>query len=272
MDFRIDERENPHLKHYSEKDLEIARDFAKKAYHEFGTLIKTIVLFGGHAKHKQHHHEKPNDIDILIVVDDARSILTEQAVETYRVICHKLLSDTSKRIHLTTLKLTNFWDYARNGDPIIVNILRDGIALIDTGIFEPLQILLYQGRIRHSYEAIWAYYSRAPTTIHNAKWHVMQAVVDLYWAVIDAAHAALMKLGEIPPTPAHAADMIREKMVKKGLLSQRYASIMRNFYNISKAIIHREVKEIKGRDFDTYLKDADDFVDAMKRIITSKSK
>jgi len=269
MDFKIDERDNPHEKHYSEKDIEIARDFAKKAYQEFGTLIKCIVLFGGHARVKGHH-KQPNDIDILMVVDDVRSILTDEAVETYRVICQKLLVDTSKKLHLTTLRLTNFWDYARNGDPIVVNILRDGVALIDTGFFEPLQILLYQGRIKFTYEAIWAYFSRAPTTIHNAKWHVMQGVIDLYWAVIDAAHAALMKVGASAPTPSKAADLIREKLVKTGLVDQKYVSIMRNFYNVSKGILHREIKEVKGRDFDTYVKDAEDFVEAMKKVINKK--
>ncbi len=266
MEFKIDERKNPHMKHYGEKDLEAARDFSKKTYKEFGTLIKAIVLFGGHAKHI--HHTKPHDIDILIVVDDVRSILTDQAVQTYRVICQKLLEQSSKKIHLTTLTLTNFWDYARNGDPIAVNILRDGVALVDTGIFEPLQILLYQGRVRFTDEAIWAYYSRAPTTIYNAKWHVMQGVIDLYWAVIDAAHAALMKVGVAPPTPAHAADLIRDKLVKTGKIDHKYATIMRNFYTVSKGILHREIKEIRGKDFETYLKDAEDFVDAMKKIVS----
>ncbi len=270
MEFNINERENPHLKHYSDTALDISRDFAKKAYHEFGTLTKSIVLFGGHANRGHHSSSSKSDIDILIIIDDVRSILTDQAIETYRVICQKLIIETSKKIHLTTLRLTNFWDYARNGDPIIINILRDGIALIDTGIFDPMQILLYQGRINHTYEAIWAYYSRAPTTIFNAKWHIAQATIDLYWAVIDAAHAALMKIGETPPTPAHAADLIRDKMVKKGIVHQKYATIMRNFYNISKGIIHRDIKEIHGKDFDNYVRDAEDFVEAMKKVITSK--
>jgi len=269
MEFRIDERKNPHMGNYPPKDIDIAREFSKKAYKEFGTLLKSIVLFGGHAQRKGDH-KQPNDIDILLVVDDVRSILTDEAVETYRVICQKLISETSDRIHLTTLRLTNFWDYARNGDPIVINILRDGVALIDTGIFDPLQALLYQGRIKFTYEAIWAYYSRAPTTIYNAKWHVMQGVIDLYWAVIDAAHAALMKEGVAAPTPALAADLIRDKLVKKGLCEQRHAAIMRNFYHISKGILHREIKEIKGHEFDIYLRDAEDFVDAMKRIIERK--
>ena len=50
------------------------------------------------------------------------------------------------------------------------------------------------------------YFGRAPITLRNSKWHLNQATIDLYWAVIDATHAALMKLGEIPPSPEHIPD------------------------------------------------------------------
>src|SRR3989338_8764278 len=50
--------------------------------------------------------------------------------------------------------------------------------------------------LRFTAESIWTYYIRAPNTLHNSKWHLLQATLDLYWAVIDAAHAALMKHGE----------------------------------------------------------------------------
>ena len=37
----------------------------------------------------------------------------------------------------------------------------------------------------------------------------MQACVDLYWAGIDAAHAALMAVGAMPPSPEHVPDMMQ---------------------------------------------------------------
>jgi len=145
--------------------------------------------------------------------------------------------------------------------------LRDGVAIIDSGFFDPLQALLKKGRIRPTAESIWSYYVRSPNTLHNSKWHILQASIDLYWSVIDAAHAALMKLGEIPPTPDHVADMLEEKMVKKGLLEKHYVKVMRNFYKLMKMISHREIKEIKGEEYDRYFKIAEDFVRRMKKFI-----
>ncbi len=274
MEFKVEKKDSPHSRKYSKQDMDIAREFAKKVYKEFGVFVKAIAIFGSSAKAVASGTEKivETDIDILVIVDDLVTTLSGEVVETYRVIMEKLITETSKRIHLTTLRYTNFWEYVRNGDPIAINILRDGVSLIDNGFFDPLQALLYQGRIRATWESIWTYYSRAPTTIFNAKWHIMQAVLDLYWAVIDSAHAALMKLGEIPPSPNHVADLIEEKMVKKGIVEKRYASIMRDFYHLSKSIIHRDIKQIHGADFDRYLKDAEDFVSQMRLIIEKKDK
>ncbi len=69
-------------------------------------------------------------------------ILTPEFVETYRIIVEKLALKHSKRLHITTLKLTNFWEYMRVGDPIGLNILRTSLPLYDVGFFEPLQQLL----------------------------------------------------------------------------------------------------------------------------------
>ncbi len=98
----------------------------------------------------------------------------------------------------------------------------------------------------------------------------MQATLDLYWAVIDSAHAALMKLDEIPPSPDHVAGMLTQRMVNKNLLDKKYAKTMDKFYNISKKIMHRDIKEISGDEYDKYYTEAFEFVQAMKLFIEGK--
>jgi len=264
--FVVSKEENPNIGKYRREDLEIARKFAKKVYDEFGNFLKAIVLFGSTARITEKK-KKGADIDILLIVDDVTITLTPEVVETYRIIVEKAIADISTRLHVTSMKLTTFWEYARVGDPVAVNILRDGVALMDSGFFDPMRVLLMRGRIRPTPESIWTYYTRAPTTMHNAKWHILKAALDLYWAVIDAAHAALMKLGEVPPSPSHVADMMEEKMVKQGLLEERYVKMMRNFYNLGKMITHGEITDISGAEYDTYREEAEDFINAMKEFI-----
>src|SRR3989344_5988302 len=264
MEFKIEKRANPNTKNYTSDELSIAYEFAKKAHHEFGDMIKALVLFGSAAKRTGTNRK---DIDIMIVFDDVTINLTPEIVNTYRILVEKIVADTSTRLHITTIKLTTFWEYIRAGDPIGMNILRDGVALLDTGFFDPVRALLARGRIRPSAEAIWTYFARAPRTIHNSKWHVMQAVLDLYWAVIDSAHAALMKIGEVPPSPEHVSDMISKVLVAKGLVDKSAAKTMDFFYHLNKRITHREIQKITGAEYDTYKKQAEIFVAKMKKII-----
>ena len=50
-------------------------------------------------------------------------------------------------------------------------------------------------------------------------------------------------------------------MYKKKMIELRYVTIMRNFYHLSKEIMKGNIKEVDGKDFDKYYRDADDFVD-----------
>ncbi|MBI5390251.1 hypothetical protein HZB02_02080 [Candidatus Woesearchaeota archaeon] len=274
MDFNIQERKSPTKHLYAKEDIDLAYEFTKKVYQEYGKFISAVILFGSTARNIQTPQDpirsKAGDIDIMIIVNDTATIMTPELSEAYRLITEKMIVETSKRLHVMTLRLTSFWEYVRAGDPIAINILRDGLALIDTGIFDPLQILLHQGKIRPTKESVWVYYAKAPRTLNNAKGHIIHAVLDLYWAVIDSAHAALMSVGQVPPTPSHVADMMEHELVKNWSLERKYVGVMRKFYSISKAIGHGEINEIKGREFDDYAKEAREFVERMKKIITRK--
>ncbi len=264
MQFKIQKKENENIHRYPTDDVKIAQKFAQELKNELGDFLLSAVVFGSSAR-KQMTPE--SDIDVLVITDDTRFQLSEALIEGYRLIVEKLVIRTSPKLHITSMTFTSFWEYAKAGDPVVVNILRDGVALIDTGFFEPLQILLKNGRIRPTEESIWRYFGRAPQTLLNSKWHVLQATLDLYWAVIDAAHAALMRAKQVPPTPEHVADMLDKVFVKHGMLEKKYVEIMRKFYHLSKMIVHREIKEVKGPAYEEYYKDADEFVKRMKRLI-----
>ncbi len=264
MKFDIPKKEHPNLERYYKEDIDTAYRFANEIYRELGSLIRAVVIFGSTARKTKG---SAGDIDILVIIDDISVNLSPEIVEAYRLIVQNSIVKVSTKLHVTTMRFTSFWEYMRNGDPIAINLLRDGVALIDSGFFDPMQALLKKGRIRPTQESIWTYYTRAPNTLHNSKWHLLQAVIDLYWAVIDAAHAALMKIGEIPPTPEHVADLMEQKMARRGLIEHKYVTIMRNFYRLMKMVTHREINEIKGEEFDRYYKNAEDFVHRIRQFI-----
>jgi uncharacterized protein (UPF0332 family)/predicted nucleotidyltransferase len=268
VESKIEKRENPNMEKYRKESLDIAYKFSSQIYKELGEYLKAIVLFGSAARKKN----LSGDIDILLVLDDTKNVLDPQFMEAYKIVVSKVIQKISTKLHITTLKFTTFWEYMRAADPVAVNILKDGVPIIDSGFFEPMQVLLFQGRIRPTQEAIWSYYTRAPRTLYNSKWHILQATLDLYWSVIDSAHASLMMVGEVPPSPEHIAEMIEEKLVKPGYIEKKYSKIMSNFYRLQKMISRREIGEIKGEEYDRYFKEAEDFVDRMKKFLEAKKK
>jgi len=267
MRFRIEKTPNENIYNYASGDLNTATHFSNKLKNEIGDFLISTVLFGSSARRET---TKESDIDVLVITDDISFALTEALIEAYRIIIENLVSETSPRLHITSMTLTSFWEYTRAGDPVGINILRDGVSIVDPGFFNPMQKLLKQGRLRPSPESVWRYFGRAPKTLLNARWHLLQATLDLYWAVIDSAHAAIMAAGEVPTTPEHVPDILEEKFVRKGQLDKKYAATMRHFYHLSKMITHREIKEVKGAEFDKYHQQAGEFVMAMKKLIDSK--
>ena len=206
------------------------------------------------------------DIDILVIIDNVSFYLTPEIIEVYRVVTEKIAVETSKRLHITTLRITSFWEYMRVGDPVAINILRSGIALIDTGFIYPMQLLLFEGRIRPSAESISSYFGRSSNALMSSRARIMQATMDLYWAAIDSAHAAIMHTGEIPTSPKETSRLLHEKFVKTGIINKKYPSIMDNMYNISRKVMHQELRHIDGKDFEKMHAEVKDFVETMKKI------
>jgi len=270
LDFPIENRKDKVLKSYEREDLEIVYSFSKELILEVKELVKGIVVFGSTVKTSTPNPK--SDIDVLVILDDVKIVITPELMQTFKIILGNIIPKVSQKLHITTLKFSTFWEYVRAGDPVAVNILRDGAAIIDYGFFEPLQILLFQGRIRPSYEAIWTYFNRAPKTLSNSKWHIMQGTLDLYWAVIDSAHAVLMRLGHIPPSPEHVSDLFNEKVVKVGFIDKESVNTIRKFYRLAKMIQHGELREIKGDEFDVYYREASDFVDKCHEFINKNQK
>jgi predicted nucleotidyltransferase len=268
MKFKIQYNEKRNIaKSFKKTDIDIARKFAERIYKEFGEFIKVVALFGSASK----GNKKAADIDVLIILDDVRVNLNDSLIQTYRIILQKIIADTDpKRLHVQTMKFTSFWEYVRAGDPVATNILRYGLALIDTGVFDPLQALLEQGRIRPSEEAIATYFAMSPASQHRAKQHLLSAGVDLYWSVIDAAHAVLMYNGNVPPSPDHVAEIMEKTLVKDRRISKKSITTMREMYKLFKDITHRNKIEFTGKEYEIYKKKSEDFVKEMQDIVKKK--
>jgi len=101
MKFDIPKREHPNVKNYAADDIKIAYKFAGELHKEMESFIKAVVIFGSTARHTKG---RAGDIDILVIVDDLTMNLTAEVVEAYRVIVQKIITRTSTKLHIISLR------------------------------------------------------------------------------------------------------------------------------------------------------------------------
>ncbi len=248
-------------------EREIAMDFATKVYKEFDTMIKSIVLFGSSVK--MDSTEK-SDIDLIVLIDDVSIKFDEELIAWYRKRLEVLLNQNKyqKPLHISTVKLSSWWNDLLRGDPVVLNILRSGETLIDFGgFFAPLRLLLKEGKIRATPESIYTLLERSPVHFARAK-SAMLAVVDgLYWGMVDASHAVLIAADIMPASPEDIGQVLDEHFVKNKLLDRKYVKYYDIVHTIAKDIVHGTKTSIEGKMLDELIEMSDEFLAVMSKLV-----
>ncbi|MEK6855715.1 MAG: nucleotidyltransferase domain-containing protein [Nanoarchaeota archaeon] len=252
-----------------ENEREMALDFAMKVQQKFDKIIKAVVLFGSQTKNESL---PGSDIDLVIIIDDASIQWDMELIAWYREELGKLIQNSKyeKELHVNTIKLTTWWNDLMYGDPVIINILRYGDVLVDyAGFFNPLKILLQEGKIKSTHEAVYVALERSPNHLLRSKISKIGSIDGIFWSMVDSAQAALMTVGKLPPSTEHIPGMLRETFVQKGMLKESYADALRDLYAIHRGINHGKIHDIPGKDIDEWYKVADSFLNEMSRIINT---
>ena len=262
---KLNIKDYPTLNLISERD--IASDFANKVYQKFDKMIKSVILFGSTAKQTK---TAGSDIDIILIVDDASVRFDEELTAWYREELGKLISINpyKSELHINTVKLTTWWHDLIKGDPVVLNIIRYGEDLVDFGgFFRPLKILLQEGKITSSPEAIYTALQRAPLHLAASKRAAMGAVEGVYWAMVDSAHALLMSAKLRPASPEQITNILREEFVNKKLLNDKYAAWYNETFMLYKSIMHGQTTDVRGANIDILQARADEFIRVMAETI-----
>jgi predicted nucleotidyltransferase len=266
---KIDFTKLPSLKLRTES--EIAMDFATKAYKKFDKIVKSIILFGSSAKKKAI---AGSDIDIIILLDDVSIKWDQQLIAWYRTELEKIVKSNPYKIdlHINTIKLSTWWEDLMRGDPVVINIIRDGKSLLDFGgFFDPLKYLLLQGKIKSTPEAIYSLLQRAPAHITRSRVSELNTIEGLFWSMVDSGQAALIAANVVPSSPENLALDLKETFVDAGKLKMKYVEQYRDLLLLHKKIMHGHITDIKGIDIDKWQDKAEDFlkimVDLVKELI-----
>ena len=248
-------------------EREIALDFAMKVYQEFDQMIKSIVLFGSSAKQVS---TPDSDIDIIIIIDDVSVKWDNELIGWYRDELGKIIQSNpyAKALHINTVKLSTWCDDMMRGDPVVLNVLRYGDALVDFGgFFNPLRVLLKEGKIRSTPESIYTLLQRAPGHMTRAKQSMLAVVDGLYWTMVDSAHAALIAADVMPSSPEDIAEILTKTFVDKKRLHKKFVGYYREIHFVAKDIVHGNLTSIRGKDLDNWFAITDEFLGEMARLV-----
>ncbi len=257
--------ELPSMKIVGER--EIAMDFAMKTYEKFDQMIKSVVLFGSSAKKLA---VPGSDIDVIIIIDDVSVRWDEELIAWYREELGKIIARNPyrKSLHVNTVKLSTWWDDMMKGDPVVINVLRYGDALIDFGgFFNPLRVLLKEGKIRSTPESIYTLLQRAPGHMVRARQSMLATLDGLYWTMVDSAHAALISAGVQPASPEEVGKVLSEHFAQKKMLKKKYVKYYEEVHSVAKDIAHGKVFRVKGKNLDEWFEMTDDFLGEMARLV-----
>jgi len=249
------------------KEADIAMDFATKVYKKFDKMIKSVILFGSAVKQAA---VTGSDIDIIIIIDDVTVSWDQELIAWYRQELEKLIKSNpyQSNLHINTIKLSTWWEDLMKGDPVVINILRYGEAMIDlAGFFNPLKYLLVKGKIKSTPEAIYSALQRAPMHIARSKLAELNAIDGLFWSMVDAAHAALIATNIPPASPEHIPGDLKENFVNAGKLKMKYVIWYRDLLVLHKKISHGEVKNLKGIEIDAWQEKAEEFLEVMANLV-----
>ena len=261
----VNQKDIPSLQLKTEHD--IAADFATKVYKKFDKIIKSIVLFGSTTKKKA---VSGSDLDIIMIIDDVSLNWDQELIAWYREELEKITKVNPYRVnlHINTIKLSTWWQDLMRGDPVVLNVIREGQALIDFGgFFEPLKYLLVSGKIRSTPEAIYSLLQRAPAHITRSRVSELNAIEGLYWAMVDSAQAALIASNIEPASPEHIPIDLKEIFVNTNKLKMKYVIWYRDLLMLHKKIVHGDITDLKGAEIDDWQKKAEEFLTEMVRIV-----
>lgn len=249
------------------KGYDAAMKFAKGIFSEYSKLIKTVVLFGSFSKGKE---TSKSDVDIMLVLDDTLTPVDDKALAPFYSHVDKLVkAEKTMKLHLNFVTLTAFWKGVIAADPVSINVLKYGLPLIDTGYFEPLKILLSKGEIRPTEESIYASLSRSQLYAESAKLRLGGALTDLYWSVVNSAQAAVMRQGEVPPSPEVIGEFL-ESLQRMQLINGEDITTFNDIFTLGKRFLHGDRIDISGTDIDKFISRGMRFNEKMIKIAENK--
>jgi len=217
-----------------------------------------------------------SDVDTFVVIDDTD--VTRMTAAELRAKLRAIIwgmgaeagdaAGVRNKLNTQIYILTEMWDSIKSANPVIFTFLRDGIPLYDRGLFAPWKLLLKQGKITPTPEAVDTYIKSGKQILSRTKFKLREiSVDDFFWATLTPSQGALMMVGIPPPDPKATPSQLREHFVKSGLLEEKYVKILEHILKVRKDIEQGRLKEVPAKLVDQLMTESEEYLKRLDKLV-----
>ncbi|MCS7094113.1 MAG: nucleotidyltransferase domain-containing protein [Candidatus Aenigmarchaeota archaeon] len=256
--------EKDKLEERKEKLIEKSVRFMNEIRKRYGDIVKSVLIFGSVAKGEI---KWTSDSDILVILDDTATKTSTDLSRVKEEIF--LIAASLKDLHIQTTNLTEFWQWIKNGTPELVNYLKYGLILYDTGFVKPIQRMLHLGLIPPSEETIKLKCKSAEIRFERIKDELRNMIFDLRYCGSDVIQAVIMYVYKQQPDPKEIGNYLK-KMIEEGRLEEEWLKKWEDLNKMWKDIDHKVVSEVDGKYLQTALDLTKQIIDRFKKFLPAE--
>lgn len=243
------------------------QEYAKTIVSKFGRYIKAVVVWG--SKTTKKGDKETSDIDTAIIVDDTdvQRMTPKQLKDKLFKKLIEMAYPIEKSIHPQPYLLTEFWTYVMKGNPVLHNLIRDGVVVYDTGFFLPLQMLMKRGIMKPSKEAVDKLMMNALDLLKITQETITQKLVyNVYLSAVSSAQAVLMEMGYRTTSPKETPKFVEKFLYKEHkVVNKKDVETIKELVKTWKDVEHKELKEVSGKELDALLEKSKKFTEKMEK-------
>lgn len=265
-DVELASKEEQEQEELRKKIIEKVVKFTNEARKQYGNLIKSVLIFGSVVKGTM---KKGSDADVWVILDDTATKSSEdldKVSSQLYLIAHEL-----KDLHIQVTPLTEFWQWVRAGSPELVNFLRYGLPIYDTGFIKPVQRMLEMGLLPPSEETIKLKAKTGEIRYKKIKADLKSMIFELRYAATDIIQAVVMHYYKAQPDQKAIPEFL-EKLVEEKKLEREYIEKFKELDKLWKDIDHKIVKEVDAAYLDRALKLTKEIIDRFKMLLPEELK
>lgn len=212
--------------------------------------------------------EQENFAQISLIINNTKKGYTSE-IKQIRKALNGLENDKNIRFRFCIYKVTEYWDRLKSMDVKLYSEMRLSIILYDpSGFFAPLKILLLEGKIPCTREAVQSIMKESPKKILKVHNEMKREIISsLYNLVIDAGQAPIVLAGYDPPIPRKLPELLDAVFVKTNLLGKDTVKICSDIITYYKDVEHGKITVISGNDIHVFLEASEIFVERMEKLM-----